>query len=120
MNILQSGTPSSQLEPQSYKNTSQNSAFQDTYNVSGVNQSSSLYQSVNTLQSSGNLRVKSGQSQAVLGASAPASTALPQNATVAQKTSGSLTIALTILVISAILTVFFIRKFRTLLPVEEQ
>lgn len=120
MNILQSGTPSSQLSPQSFKNSSQNSSFQSS---ADVQQSTQLNQSVNTLQPVAGLQVTDGQNTGVLGVSKQndlATTTLSEPAVVSS--SGSfMPAAFVILFVALALSIFFYNRYRRLqlLPSEE-
>mgnify|MGYP006295626711 CR=1 FL=1 len=108
MNPLQSGTPSSSLAPQGYRNSTQSGTVQGTLNRSNVQQSND-----DLLQApvQGKLQVTTGgPSSAVLGAST-GSNSSPTETTVSSSGSAFPSIALIVLIVSAAACVYFYRKF---------
>jgi hypothetical protein len=109
MSNLQGGITSSQLTPQSYRNSSQNSGFQDTFN--SQNSSSEASQVLLLVApTSTKLQVSGGQNRAVLGTSR---TSTAQNTATTVRSSGNyVPAALVVLVISVALVVYFFRKYK--------
>jgi|GEM_PF-2791517 len=119
MNNFQNGATSSQLSPQAFKNSNQNVNFQETYGVSGTQQTNNANQLLNSASPSGALTVVTGSSVQVLGVSTTANTS-----TESVQANGSISFvpfALLLLVVSAGLALFFFKQFKnTPIEVEEQ
>jgi hypothetical protein len=121
MNNLQSGTPSSQLAPQAYKNSSQDTNFQDTYSGSDIQQSGSASYSINNLQTSTTLRVvDGGKNSGALGVSTTSFGPQTQSSTSVQKSNSFVPFALTILVVSLVLAVYYYKRYRSLSNLKEE
>jgi hypothetical protein len=108
MTNLQGGITSSQLTPQAFKNSSQNSSFQDTFNSqnSSTNQSLLLVTPSTTV-----LRVDNGQNPAVLSASR---TSTAQNVVTTKSSNNYVPAALVVLVVSVGLAVYFFNKYKSM------
>ena len=118
MNGLQSGSPASQLAPQAYKNSSQNTAIQNTYDGASIQQSSGLAKSLNILPVSGTLKVvDKGQSLNVLGSSTSESYSVTTNLAVAQPKTNYVPITIVIVAASLALAVYFYNRYKNLAPV---
>ncbi len=109
MNPLQTGTPSSSLAPQGYRNSTQSGTVQGTLNRSNVQQSND-----DLLQApvSGKLKVVTGGGNAVLGASTVADST-PVNIQKAQS-SGVPMSAVLLLIVSVVGAVYFFRRYLSL------
>lgn len=103
MNPLQTGTPSSQLEPQGFQNSAQKSDFQDTLSSSNVQQSSS---SVLQVPASGTLQV----------VSAPPNNSVLGTTSTAQATTGSGVsgLAVFLVIASAVVAAAFFLRYKRL------
>lgn len=118
MNPLQSGTPASELAPQSYKNSSQNPSFQDTFNIQ--NSSNVTGQTLfRATPSSTTLKVETGQNKSVLGTSSTAVAQTTQNVT-NQSNGGSVMFGMLFLLVSLVLAVYFVLKFKKLAQLENE
>lgn len=117
MNPLQSGTPASAITPQGYKNSSQNSSFQDTYSSSNIQQTGNLNQNINTLSGSGDLVVVDAGSSSVLGSSTSESYSVSTNLAVAQPKTNYVPINIVIVVVSLALALYFYNRYKNLAPV---
>jgi hypothetical protein len=116
MNPLQSGTPASQLTPQSYRNSSQNSGFQETFN--SQNSSSEVSQVLLLVApTSTKLQVSGGQNTAVLGASSASTT---QNDAVVSPSNNYVPIMLVVLAISVGLMLYFFKVYRSTVITNEE
>lgn len=111
MNDFQGGVTANDLSPQVYKNSNQTPGIQSTLDSSDI-QSGSLAQNVNTLPATGTLVVV-GPSPATLGASTQ---------TVSQPSSSNnfVPLALGVIIISAILVVYFFRNFKISFSPEDE
>ena len=116
MNGLQSGSPASLLAPQSYKNSSQASGYQNTVSGSDIQQSSSDSYSVNTLKPTTLKVVDSGNSSAVLGISSVAVAQTTQNVA-SRSNAGSVMFGVIFLAVSLGLAIYFVYKYKKLAPV---
>jgi TRAP-type uncharacterized transport system fused permease subunit len=112
MNNFQGGVTASQLTPQAYKNSSQETEYQDTISGSDIQQSGSF--SVNNLKSANTLKVvDSGQNSVVLGTSTAAVVETTPTTT-NQSSSGSVMFGVIFLAVSVVLAVYFVKKFNKL------
>lgn len=119
MNGLQSGSPAILLAPQSYKNSSQTTSYQDTVSGSDIQQSSSDSYSVNTLKPTTLKVVDSGTNSAVLGTSSTSVAQTTQNVTT-QSNGGSVMFGVIFLAVSLVLAVYFVLKFKKLAQLENE
>ncbi len=120
MNNLQGGITSSQLTPQAYTNSSQKAEYQDTISGSEIQQSSSANYSVNSLQSSSELRVvDNSTSKVVLGTSTVAKSSSDD---VASKVSNTnyVPVGLLLFTVSAVAAFYFIKKYKKLSAPENE
>lgn len=120
MNGLQSGSPASQLAPQSYRNSSQNAAFQQTYNSSSLQQTPTVNSSLNTLSTPGTLQVVDTRNSGVLGVSVPQPLSNPAVANPSGSDGNFMMVALVILVLSVALASYFFYRFKKLTPQTER
>jgi hypothetical protein len=109
VNPLQSGTPASAITPQGYKNSTQTGSFQGGISGSDLleSNSSSYTLQVNASQP---LTVEASDSNQVLGVSQVAST--NSNTTTSSNSGLGIFPSLIILVVSAFLAVYFIKKYK--------
>ena len=120
MNNFQGGVTASQLTPQAYKNSSQETEYQDTISGSDIQQSSAGGFSLNTAQPTNTLKVvDSGQSSSVLGTSSVAAVETTQT-TVSKSSGGSVMFGVIFLVFSVILALYFVQKFKKLAQQENE
>jgi hypothetical protein len=124
MNNLQSGTPSSQLAPQAYKNSSQSGSVQNTNSNLIIQDSSGSATSLNSLSGSIKLQVNDGNQQlSVIGP--PLQKSSNESVLSAQTIKdGGLSTPLfallaIVVVFSIFLTVYFYQKYRRLSVPEE-
>jgi hypothetical protein len=115
MNPLQSGTPASAITPQGYRNSTQSGNFQSGISGSELLESSSATYTMQ-VNPKLTLSVKSNNSRQVLSASTNTAT---QNSVSADPTNNYVPIALVVLVVSVGLAVYFIRKFKSFAPIDE-
>lgn len=112
MNPIQSGTPASSLAPQGYKNSSQEGTVQSTLGSSNVQSSNDdLLRSEVT----GKLQVVTG-SDSVLGVSSVADSGVGSRSQA--QDGGSPVLALSLLMIFVLASVYFFRKFAKLSSLE--
>ena len=118
MNELQSGTPSSQLVPQSFRNSTQTGRVQNSENTSIQQPTKSI-----TILNSGSgisLKVDDGNSSLrVLGVSNASGSQSQQTVVVTDNPNYS-GVALLILVVSAAMFIYFLKKFNSLRQPTEQ
>jgi hypothetical protein len=107
MTNLQGGITSSQLTPQAFKNSNQNTGFQETFNSqnSDVTTNTSL---LYVAPSAGALKVDTGSDSEVLGVSTASSTQIQP---ITEPGSNYASVAIIVLLISAAMTTYFFRKF---------
>ncbi len=108
MTNLQGGITSSQLSPQAFKNSSQSSSFQDTFNSQNQTSSTSNQSLLYATPSATKLKVDVKQSSSVLGASFTSSA---QNQVQSNPSNNFVPLVLIVLVVSIVASVYFLRKF---------
>lgn len=117
MNNFQNGVTSSDLVPQSFRNSSQNVNFQETYSVSGA-QPDSTAQLLYSSSPSGVLSVDDGSNVQVLGVSSTGATT--SSPIIAQDSNNYITVALVFLVVAASLSAYFFKRYKSIPAVAEQ
>jgi hypothetical protein len=117
MNNLQSGVTSSQLSPQSFKNSSQARKVQPNIGNPELQQSNVGSNSLNSLSVQGSLKVSNQPPNQVLGESTTASvTPLPGAGNTTSTNYVSQALVLTL--VSGILAAYFYRRFNALSTAE--
>jgi hypothetical protein len=106
----------SQLTPQAFKNSSQNSSFQDTFNSQNTPSTNSNQSLLYVTPSTTTLRVETGQNPAVLSAT---KTVGVQNTATVNTTNNYLPITFVVLFVSIMLAVYFFRKYKELSDITE-
>ncbi len=117
MNNFQNGVTSSDLVPQSFKNSNQNVSFQKTYSVSGT-QSNSANQLLYSASSPGVLTVDDGSNSQVLGLSN--TVANTSSSSITQNSNNYIPVALVFLVIAATLSNYFFKRYKSIPVAAEQ
>jgi hypothetical protein len=118
MNNLQGGITSSQLSPQAFKNSNQSGNVQSVSGSSQLQDSAVSSSSLNYVLTDTKLTVsESSSTLKVLGTST--GTATTTTTTVVEKSNTGLYFSLTLLVVSVILAVYFIQKYRKT-PAEQE
>lgn len=112
MNPVQTGTPSSQLAPQGYKNSSQTGTVQSTLNASNVQSSTD---DALRVPAQGKLQVVVLQTTPVLGINTTTTTQ-----TQITTKADFPTVAAALMVASAVLAVYFIKRYRKFLTTEPE
>jgi hypothetical protein len=116
MNPLQTGTPASAITPQGYKNSTQSGNFQSGYSGSDLLESNSTSYTLQ-VNPSQTLSVKTNNPRQVLGVSQAVSNS---DSTAVSSSSGfGLFLPVTLLIVSAALSFYFLKKYINFMkPVE--
>ncbi len=120
MSNFQGGATASQLSPQTFNNSYQETEYQNTISGSDIQQTGSGGFSLNTTKPTNTLKVvDSGQNSSVLGTSS-ATVAETTQTSVSKSSGGSVMFGAIFLVVSVILALYFVQKFKKLAQQENQ